>query len=134
MEIQPIFGVIKMESFVALILIAVSILGYCFYLDVQNDKAIDKRRKEEVALLNLKLEAELLVPRSKVKIETFDDIFYTNYFTAKIISRWCSNDYIYTSKDMAENNIKNSFEQGYFVTYDGIHIPIRVIKTAQIVN
>lgn len=133
MEIQPIFGVIKMELFVALVVIVVSILGYCIYLDRQSSKYWVKKYEEEQSLLKLRLETELLVPRSKIKIETFDSIFYSNYFTAILKPVMFSDNQLFTSKEIAQQSIQQSFKQGYFVTHDGIHIPVRVIKCAQIV-
>lgn len=86
---------------------------------------------EQEAELNAKLEAELKKPKTRLHIETFDDYYFTKYFEPFIGRIGLGHRDVRSSQSIAESTMASSFNRGYFITNDGIHIPTRLIKSVK---
>lgn len=111
-----------------------SFIGYLIYLDRNSGKDNAKRYEDEERSLQAKLQFELLLSKTAIKIETFNETFYTKFFLAELRSLIRIGKSLRTSEQIADEVMKNSWKRGYFVTVEGLHIPIRLIKTAQFIQ
>ncbi len=121
-------------SFAVLLITAIIIVGTLLVQSINrdNDKHAEKCRLAEEAkeaALKAELAAEMAKPFSTIRVETFDDYFYTTKFPPRRVSGFLGHDSIQSSRARAEACMRASFERGYFLVASGDHIPVRNVKS-----